>query len=66
MCNRRQEGGRLITGGCGGKAMEGKADITHYFITITLSDSGVDEWKRMRAILLQAESGNGNWLRVEN
>ena len=57
MCNKRQGGGRWITEL--GKATEGEADITHYLITITLSDSGIDEWKRMRAISLQAANGNG-------
>lgn len=33
----------MDNGGVLGKAMEGKADITHYLITIILSDSGIDE-----------------------
>lgn len=42
------------------KAMGREEDVTHYFITNTLSESGVDELKGMRTILLQTANGNGS------
>lgn len=55
----------MDNGGVLGKATEGEADITLYLITITLSDSGFDEWRRLRAISLQAVNGNGSWMSGE-
>lgn len=45
--------------------MEGEAGITHYLITITLSNSEFDEWSVSEQFLLQAVNVNGSWVSGE-